>query len=406
LSALGVPLNATFVDSGNGTGSFIFTPNYAQAGIYYVTFKAMDTSTGVDSEVVQISVGDYGNHAPVLDSIGPKNLSEGDTLRIRMHAEDLDLDSLILSAVDVPANGVFEDSGNGAGSFVFTPSFTQSGIYEVTFIVTDGFLADSETVEINVAETGNHAPVLDSIGTKQVDEGGSLEFRVHAVDVDADPIFLQAYDVPRNAAFVDSGNGSGSFIINPDYAQSGVYSVIFVVNDLSGEADSEVVEISITETGNHSPVLDPIGPRSVVERGTLTFRLHALDIDFDHIDLSALNLPTHAAMIDSGNGAGSFTFTPDSSQSGIYHVTFIASDTSLADSEVVDITVLEWANYPPVLDSIGPKTVHEGDSLVFTVSASDSDGTIPVLTVSNLPDSAVFTDNHNGHGLFRFKPTF
>ena len=406
LQATNIPANGVIVDSGNGAGSFVFTPSYAQAGIYYVTFIALDTFGGLDSEVVEIAVSDFGNRAPVLDSIGSQNLLEGETLSLRIHALDLDLDSIIFFALDVPPNGTLVDSGNGAGSFVFTPSYAQSGVYTITFIASDGFLADSERVEITVTETGNHTPVLDSIGPQSVMEGGSLEFRVRAVDVDADPIFLQAFDVPRNAAFVDSGNGSGSFVINPDFTQSGLYQVTFVVNDISGAADSEIVDISVTEAGNHAPVLASIGPQSVAEKNTLTFRFHAADLDLDHIDLSALHIPSHASLVDSGNGAGSFTFTPDSSQSGIYHVTFIASDASLADSEVVDVTVTEWANHPPVLDSIGPKALHEGDSLVFSVTASDSDGTFPVLAVSNLPDHATFVDNHNGHGLFRFYSTF
>ena len=405
LTARNLPVHASFTDSGNGTGSFTFTPDLNQSGIYYLTFVATAGAL-VDSEVVQLTVTNYDNRPPVLDAIGLQNLPEGGTLSLRIAAQDPDLDPIVLSVLDVPTNGTLVDSGNGAGSFIFTPDYTQSGIYNVTFIASDGFLADSEKVEITVTETGNHVPVLDSIGPKSVTEGGSLEFRIHASDVDKDPLFLQATNIPRNAAFEDSGNGIGSFVINPDFTQSGLYHVTFLVNDTSGTVDSEVVDISVIEAGNHAPVLASIGPKSVVEKNTLTFGLHATDLDLDHIVFSALNVPTHASLVDSGNGAGSFSFTPDSSQSGIYHVTFVASDASLADSEVVDITVTEWANHPPVLDSIGPRTIHEGDSLVFSVSASDSDGTIPVLAVSNLPDHATFVDYHNGHGLFRFHSTF
>jgi len=405
LQATGVPLHGTLVDSGNGAGSFVFNPDFSQSGIYNVTFVASDGSLP-DSEVVQITVTEFGNHAPVLDSIGSKSLVEGDTLKFRIHAVDMDLDSLILQASGVPLNGTLVDSGNGAGSFIFKPSFIQSGIYSVTFIASDGFVADSEVVQVTVTESGNHAPVLDSIGPKTVVEGNTLQFRIHAVDVDIEPIFLQAYGVPNHGAFVDSGNGSGSFVFTPDFTQSGTYYVTFLANDTSGTVDSERVQISVIEAGNHAPVLDSIGPKIGYEKQTLRFRIHATDVDLDHISLSASSVPSHASFVDSGNGAGAFTFIPDSSQSGIYHVTFKASDASLADSENVEITVMEWSNHAPVLDSIGPKISREGDSLVFTVSASDSDGTIPVLGASNLPDHATFVDNHNGHGTFKFYPTF
>lgn len=58
LDADSMPSNSTFIDSGNGSGSFRFVPDYTQAGIYYVTFIASDTAGAQDSEVVQITVID------------------------------------------------------------------------------------------------------------------------------------------------------------------------------------------------------------------------------------------------------------------------------------------------------------------------------------------------------------
>jgi len=301
---------------------------------------------------------------------------------------------------------VFVDSGNGAGSFIFTPDFTQAGRYDVTFLAFDGFLADSEDVQIVVIESGNHPPELDSIGSQLVMEADTLEFRIHAIDPDTDPIALDTLDVPLNAVFVDSGNGAGSFVFTPDFAQAGIYNVTFIASDTLGAADSQMVAITVMEFGNHAPELDSIGPQSVMEKDTLRFRIHATDIDADSLILDTLNVPLNAVFVDSGNGAGSFTFAPDTGQVGTYYVTFIASDTALADSEVVEITVTEWSNRPPVLDSIGPKTVYEDETLTFVVSAADPDGPIPTLSASNLPDNAAFYDSGNGHGLFEFYPDF
>jgi hypothetical protein len=404
LTALNLPTHSSFIDSGNGAGSFLFTPDFTQSGIYNVAFKAQDTSGGVESEVVQITVNNV-NHSPVLDSIGPKSVSEEDTLSFRIHAADADGDSIILDMLNVPSNATFVDSGNGAGSFLFTPDFTQSGIYNVTFKAQDTLGGvDSEVVQITVSGA-NRAPVLDSIGPKSVDEGSNLTFRVHATDADGDSLVLTATNLPANSSFTDSGNGAGSFSFNPDYTQAGIYNVTFKAQDTLGGVDSEVVQITVNNV-NRAPVLSSIGPRTVAEKDTLHFRVSASDLDGDSLVLNATNLPTHASFLDSGNGRGAFTFAPDTTQVGIYSVTFIASDRVLADSEIVAITVKEWRNRPPVLDSIGPKTVLEGDSLKFVVTASDSDGTIPVLSASNLPTNATFRDSGNGHGLFRFKPTF
>jgi hypothetical protein len=94
---------------------------------------------------------------------------------------------------------------------------------------------------------------------------------------------------------------------------------------------------------NNPPVLDSIRSKTVKEGDTLRFRIHATDSDLDSIILSALPVPTHAVFVDSGHGSGSFVFTPDTTQSGTYNVTFKATDIkSAVDSEVVQITVTDF----------------------------------------------------------------
>jgi PKD repeat protein len=239
-------------------------------------------------------------------------VDEAQTLEFRVSSTDPDADSLILSAVDVPLNATFVDSGNGAGSFVFNPTYDQAGVYNVTFIVSDGNLADSELVSITVNDV-NRAPELDSIGSKMVEEGQILEFRINATDPDGDGITLTAEDVPTNAVFVDSGNGAGSFTFDPDYTQAGTYYITFIASD-GPLADSELVQITVNEVGNQAPVLDSIGAKSVDEAQTLEFRISATDPDGDSLTLSAEDVPLNATFVDSGNGAGSFTFNPDHDQ--------------------------------------------------------------------------------------------
>jgi hypothetical protein len=405
LNATHLPLNAIFTDSGNGTGSFRFNPNYLQAGIYNVTFFARDTVGAVDSELVAITVVNV-NNPPVLDSIGAKSVNEGQVLTFKIHAIDTNGDSLILSALNIPANAVLVDSGNGSGSFSFSPSYIQAGIYNVTFISRDTVgAADSELVRITINDI-NNSPVLDSIGSKSVTEGQILTFRTHATDINGDSLILSILNIPDNATFIDSTNGAGSFRFSPDYTQAGTYNVTFVASDTSGAADSEVVEITVISAGNQTPVLDSIGPRSANEGSSLTFRVYATDLDRDSIVLSATNLPANATLTDSGNGSGSFRFSPSYTQAGAYNVTFFARDSvGAVDSEVVAITVVN-VNNPPVLDSIGPKSINEGQVLTSRIHSTDINGDQLILSVLNVPDNAVFTDSGNGAGLFIFNPNY
>jgi hypothetical protein len=90
------------------------------------------------------------NWAPVLASIAPQNVREGERLEFLVQATDQDGTIPTLSARNVPTNASAVDSGNGTMLFVFEPDFTQSGIYDVTFIAFDGRLTDSLTVTITV----------------------------------------------------------------------------------------------------------------------------------------------------------------------------------------------------------------------------------------------------------------
>lgn len=94
--------------------------------------------------------GSSPNQAPVLSPIGTKSVTEGGRLEFRVTATDADGTTPLLSASNLPVNASFADSGNGAGGFLFDPVVSQAGAYQVTFIASDGELADSEVVTITV----------------------------------------------------------------------------------------------------------------------------------------------------------------------------------------------------------------------------------------------------------------
>jgi hypothetical protein len=346
------------------------------------------------------------NSPPILDPIDPQTVDEGQLLEFRVHATDPDNDSLILSAEDLPVNAVFEDSGNGAGAFTFAPDYDQADIYTVRFIAEDTLsAADTQLVEITVNNI-NRPPALDSIDPQSVDEGQLLVFRVHATDPDNDSLILSAEDLPVNAVFEDSGNGAGAFTFAPDYDQADIYTVRFIAEDTLSAADTQLVEITVNNI-NRPPALDPIDPQSVDEGQLLEFRIHATDPDNDSLILSAEDLPVNAVFEDSGNGAGAFTFAPDYDQANIYTVRFIAEDTlSAADTQLVEITVNNVENNPPVLDPIDPQSVDEGQILEFRIHATDPDNDSLILSAEDLPVNAVFEDSGNGAGAFTFAPDY
>ncbi|MCP4582048.1 MAG: tandem-95 repeat protein [candidate division Zixibacteria bacterium] len=400
LTAENLPSGAAFIDSTNGHGLFTFDPSYLQSGDYPVTFIVTD-GVLADTELVSITVVDI-NITPVLDPIGAQAVDENQVLEFAVTSSDINGDALVLSAEDLPVNSAFVDSGNGYGSLVFAPDYTQAGVYQVRFIVADSVLADTELVDITV-NNYNIRPALSSLANQSVAEGGHLELAVSAVDFDGDPLTLSADNLPANAAFVDSGDNSGSFTFDPDFTQGGIYDVTFIASD-GDLADSAVVQITVTGT-NLPPVINPISDKIVNEGAYLSFVVTATDPDSDVPSLTVFDTPVNTTFEDYGNGTALFTFSPDSTQAGIYDIGFIAYDGALVDTEMVQITVNQ-VNIAPVFVSVPAQVVEEGSHLEYVIESTDFDSDPLTLTALNLPTNAALTDSGNGHGLVSFDPSF
>ncbi len=138
---------------------------------------------------------------------------------------------------------------------------------------------------------------------------------------------------------------------------------------------------------NNPPVLDPIGDQTVVEGRSLGFTVSASDLDGDPLSYEAVGLPLGATF---DAITKTFAWTPLDGQAGTYATSFVVSDGTVTDSEMITISVLP-ANDPPVLDPIGGQSVDEGVLLSFTVSASDPDLDPLTFSASNLPAGATFS---------------
>lgn len=209
-----------------------------------------------------------------------------------------------------------------------------------------------------------------------------------------------------------TNNGSTwSTIITSNPAQPASYSWI-VNGSASGQCIiriSDVTNSSVNDVSNGvfsitdgPPVLATIGNKSISAGNQLAFTVSASDPNGTALLLSTTELPTGATFTDSGNGRGRFSWTPTINQAGSHGITFIASDGSLSDSGFVTITVI---NDPPILMPIGNKFVLTGQQLTFVISASDPNFTTPILSASELPVGASFSDSLNGRGLFNWIPT-
>jgi len=351
------------------------------------------------------SVGPYGvisfriecsseeNQPPEITCPGPQTVDEGELLEFIVNATDPDGTIPSLSAENLPSGADFTDNEDGNGTFSWTPTYTQSGNYDVTFNASDGEFWDTCTVDITVNNI-NQAPEITCPGSQSVDEGQLLEFVVSATDPDGTIPTLSAEDLPSGADFTDNGDGNGTFSWTPGYDQAGDYDVTFVASDGFLE-DSCVVDITVDNV-NRPPVINCPGPQTVTEGELLEFVVSATDPDGTIPSLSAEDLPSGASFSDNGDGTGTFSWTPGYDQAGDYDVTFVASDGFLEDSCIVQITVYEGENQPPVAVDDYAEVDEDTEDNMIDVLDNDYDPNGDDLIIESVTDPSHGTVENHG----------
>lgn len=411
-----LPGVATFVDNGDGTAIFDWTPTYNDSGIYNITFYATDEiySSDVDSEEVSITVNNV-NQLPVLTAIGSQVIAAWNTLSFATSAVDLDGDVPVMTNSTLPGTSTYLDNGNGTGSFEWITVGADTGTYFVTFYATDGAFPaeiDSEIVTIIIGSGGNQVPIWTSLADSFVSEGENLTLNVSATDPDGGIITLTINTMLNNYSFTDNGDGTGFLNYNPDFGDAGIDTVRFIATDDGSPLLSSILTIEITTFDiNQSPLFELVGPFGVEIEDTLEFTVIAADSTDTtgaRLFLTVQNLPANASFIDHEDNTGTFWFAPIAGQEGLDTVRFLATDQGIpAQTGIMDVEVtVVQINYPPVLGEIGPQQVNEGVLLTINLSATDPEGGTPIMLVDNPPDNSTFQDFGDGTAQFDFTPSY
>ena len=211
--------------------------NIPGGGTYTVRVRVTDTGTPTlfDEKVVNIEV--LG--APVLEPIGDRSATEGQTLSFTAVAADPNLGQPLTFSLQgtVPAGASINPA---TGLFTWTPTEAQGpGAYQVTVRVADNgtpALFDEETISISVGEV-NQAPVLSSISDQTVTGGQTVTFTATATDIDV-PANQLTYSLEGT---VPTGAG-----IDP---QTG----LFTWATSAGDAGTYAITVRVTDDG--TPVL-------------------------------------------------------------------------------------------------------------------------------------------------------
>jgi len=132
---------------------------------------------------------------------------------------------LTFSLVNPPVGAKINST---SGVFSWTPSYEQSGTYNIVAVVTDGIAKDTSTTAVVVVSDVNRAPVFVKVmPDTTISEGQALSYTYTATDADGDTLTFSLVNPPVGAKI---NSTSGVFSWTPS-KQIGTYQIIISLTD-------------------------------------------------------------------------------------------------------------------------------------------------------------------------------
>ncbi len=391
------------------TGLFTWTPTYEQAGTYPdIIFRVIEQTASKlsASDTISLFVENV-NRLPDLPALENRVIDENTPLTIAVpegsDPDKEDQNRLSYRAEKLPDGATFDPSTR---TFQWTPTYDQSGVYVVDFLMDDGNGGiDREPVTITVNHV-DRKPTIDSVAHQVVDEAQTLTIELTGTELDRedqDKISFRMENLPEGATFDPATH---TFTWTPTYDQSGEYPNIVAIMRAGQLSDTTSFSITVNHV-NRPPVLAAIPNQSIDENQVLTFTISGSDPDVEDagkLSYSAANLPEGATFDPT---TLTFSWQPTFEQSGVYSgVSFTVTDPSgLSDSKAIVITV-HHVNRPPTMTAVEAHTINENEVLQFQLSASDPDkedsGKLTFSGIS-MPEGATL---NSVTGEFQWTPTY
>jgi hypothetical protein len=287
------------------------------------------------------------------------------------------------------------------GNFLYTPAAGEvlsAGLHTLNVVFTPNDAANYTTATYAVSLTINGSSGMNQ--TPKANAGPDQTVTLSGAQTSFDVTLDGTQSVDPDGS-VASYAWTGIPSPNPSNAASpkvtlypGTYKYTLVVTDDKGAQSSPSV-VTITVKQTPSPPVLTVSPGysySVDQGNTVSFNASASQIDGNVVSISAIPFIKNATFSSTPGvqAAGTFNFSPDSTQSGIQMVTFTArNQLGLTDTKSVRI-VINKVNHAPVISIPPSATVEVGKQISVRAIASDPDSDILALTASGLPSNALF----------------
>ncbi len=354
MTAAGVlPGGVTFIDNGDGTGSFVGTPQAGSGGSYPVTITAVN-AIGTATQTFTLVV----DQPLAFTSSTSATFTAGTA------------GTTTIATSGFPA-ATFSETGNlpsgvtlnaTTGVLSGTPAAGTAGTYVISITATNvlGSITESFTVTVN------QLPVVTSASTVTFAQGVANTFTATATGFPT-PTFSETGTLPSGVTFnATTGVLSGT----PAAGTGGTYAISLKATNAAGSVTQAFTLIvtqapAVTSANSATWTTGVAGTFSVTSTGYPTGTITETGA-----------LPTGVSFVDNGNGTATLSGTPAAGTGGTYVITITVSNTVSSVSQTFTLTI----NDAPVITSANATTFTVGDSSSFGVTATG----FPAATLSEL----------------------
>ena len=390
LGSLGAPICSVTSGASTCTSTVTYTPTANYNGPDSFTFKVNDGL--VDSNVATVSITVTAvNDAPTCAN-DSGSTAEDATLNDTLVCADVDGSTLTYSRVTDAANGTVTVNANGTFSYV--PNANYTGPDSFTFKANDGTV-DSNTATYSITVTAvNDAPVttLSADNDLAVSEGTSHTYSFTVSDVDAGATFavvsVSCGDNGSQSGTTTTTATGGSFVCS--FADGPASSIVSVQVKDDVNANSNTATQTVT-VANVKPSITLTGANSADEGQTKTYAYVVTDPGADTHTVTTACGDNGAKVAGSDNTVdGTFQcFFADGPATTNVTATVTDSDGATdTDGQVVTVSV---SNVKPTVVLSGPAGSDEGDTQTYTYTVSDP-GTDTLTIVEDCGANGQLTD--------------
>ena len=332
-SSPSLPAAANFVDNGDGTGSFSWTPGSADVNVYSVTFAATDDGGAglTTKQTITLAVNAAGGGA-----LNGSGVAAPSTVNLTTEGTaDWAHWGLSSASSFNHKAGVTSQISNFTSLGAAPLRYTGNPSVTTTHGWTDGTpIASQAGFPGGVAFFGVGNGYEISVPADTTVRTLRLYTAVYRSSSRVEAT-LSDGSAPAYSTVLSNTNGVLEQVITLTFSAASAGQTLTVRGtlevDYSGNIALQAATLQQASGGNQPPTFNPLGDQSVTEGNTLTFPVAASDPDGPvplvlSISNSSPSLPAAANFVDNGDGTGSFSWTPGSADVNVYSVTFAATD--------------------------------------------------------------------------------